>query len=55
MGVVRWYGSNGPWRLLKVTDDGVYVETLWRLFVNWETRVGYVGGKAKNLMTREFP
>ena len=40
MGVVGWYGSGGPWRLLKVIEGGVYVETLWRLLVNWETRVG---------------
>ena len=53
MGVVGWYGSGGPWRLLKVIEGGVYVETLWRLLVNWETRVRHVGGKAKNLTARE--
>ena len=38
MGVVGWYGSDGPWWLLKVIEGGVYVETLWRLLVDWEAR-----------------
>ena len=34
MGVVGWYGSGGPWRLLKVIEGNVYVETLeWGMWV----------------------
>ena len=55
MGVAVWYRSDGSWRLMKVIESAVYVETLWRLFINWETRAGYVRGKAKNLIARESP
>ena len=55
MGVVWWYGSDKLWRMLKTIDGGVCVETLWRLLVNLETRVGYVGGKAKNSTARQSP
>ena len=51
--MVEWYDSEGPWRLLKGIDGGVYVKTLWRFSVNWETRVGYVVDKAKNLKARQ--
>ena len=53
MGVVGWYGSGGPWRLLKVIEDNVYVETLeWGMWVvrlrTWrpgsplKSRMGYL-------------
>ena len=56
MGVVGWYGTDGPWRLMKGIEGDVYVETPWRLLVCCEIRVRYaLGGKAKNFTPRESP
>ena len=54
-GVVRWYGSNKPWRLWMVTQGGVYAETLWRILVNQNSSVGFVAGNDNNLTGMEPP
>ena len=43
VGVVGWYGSGRRQTLWKVTEGGVYVETLSGLLVNWHFRVGVCG------------
>ena len=37
------------------TEGGVRLEKTKRLFVNWDSRVGYVEGKTMDLTVREYP